>query len=119
MIHRMKINDNAFDRMKRGIKKREYRVNDEKRQLVRCDDVICFENLSNEKETVLMDVNGIEKFATLEEAVSSHFDEDFGKRYADVKSAVESFYQKGYYTKEEVEKNGMVIFEIKNTELLT
>ena len=36
MLHRMKINDNAFDRMKKGIKKREYRVNDEKRQLVRC-----------------------------------------------------------------------------------
>ena len=72
MLHRMKINDNAFDRMKKGIKKREYRVNDEKRQLVRCDDIIEFEKLSNPEETILMDVKGIEKFLTLEEAISSH-----------------------------------------------
>ncbi len=113
MLHRMKINDNAFDKMKKGIKKREYRVNDEKRQLVRCDDIIEFEKLSNPEETILMDVKGIEKFITLEEAVSSHFDEDFSERHIDVKSTVDSFYQKGYYTEEEVQKNGMVVFEIK------
>lgn len=113
MLHRMKINDNAFNRMKRGIKKREYRVNDEKRQLVRCDDIIEFAKLSNLEETILMDVKGIEKFMTLEEAVSLHFDEDFSDRHTDVKSTVDSFYQKGYYTEEEIQKNGMVVFEIK------
>lgn len=40
MIHIMKISDNAFERMKKGIKKREYRVNDEKRRLVRVGDII-------------------------------------------------------------------------------
>lgn len=113
MLHRMKLNDSAFDRMKKGIKKREYRVNDEKRQLVRCDDVIEFEKLSNPEETILMDVKGVEKFATLEEAVSSHFDEDFSDRHTNVKSTVDSFYQKGYYTEDEIQKNGMVVFEIK------
>ncbi len=113
MLHRMKINDNAFDRMEKGIKKREYRVNDEKRQLVRCDDIIEFEKISNPEETILMDVKDIKKFKSLEEAVSSNFGEDFSDRYVDVKSAVASFYQKGYYTEEEVQKNGIVAFEIK------
>lgn len=113
MIHKMKVNDNAFDRMKKGIKKREYRVNDEKRQLVRCDDIIEFSKFSNPEETIMMDVRNIENFITLEAAVSSHFDEDFGDRHSDVQSTVESFYKKGYYTEEEVKKNGIAVFEIK------
>ena len=31
MLHVMKVNDNAFERMKKGLKKREYRVNDKKK----------------------------------------------------------------------------------------
>ena len=30
MKHIMKVNDNAFERMRNGLKKREYRVNDSK-----------------------------------------------------------------------------------------
>lgn len=113
MLHRMKINDDAFDRMQKGIKKREYRVNDEKRQLVRCDDLIEFAKISNPEETILMEVKSIEKFATLDDAISSYFDEDFRARYSDVESTVNSFYQRDYYTEEEVRKNGIVVFEIK------
>lgn len=112
MLHKMKINDNAFDRMKNGMKKREYRVNDEKRKLIRCGDIIEFSKLSNKEETILMDVKKIENFKTLEDAVSLHF-EDFSTRHIDVKSTVNSFYQKGYYTKGEVQKNGVVVLEIK------
>lgn len=113
MLHKMKINDSAFERMKKGIKKREYRVNDEKRKLVRCDDIIEFQSLSNPEETIQMDVKKIEKFKTLEEAIASHFEEDFSDRHKDIESAADSFYEKGYYTKEEIEKNGIVVFEIK------
>jgi len=52
MIHIMKINDNAFERMKKGIKKREYRVNDEKRKLVRVGDIIEFQKISNQEEKI-------------------------------------------------------------------
>lgn len=34
MEHIMKLNENAFERIKRGEKKREYRVNDSKRKQV-------------------------------------------------------------------------------------
>ena len=40
MKHIMKVNDNAFERMRNGLKKREYRVNDSKRQQVRVGDII-------------------------------------------------------------------------------
>ena len=116
MLHKMKINDNAFDRMKKGSKKREYRVNDEKRQFIRCVDLLELAKITNPEETIVMDVKNIENYITLEEAVSSHFDEDFSDRHNDIKSTVASFYEKGYYTEEEVQKDGIVVFELKNIE---
>ncbi len=113
MIHIMKINDNAFERMKKGIKKREYRVNDEKRKLVRVGDIIEFQKISNQEEKIQMDVKDINYFYSLNDAISLHFDEDFSDRHSDIESTVHSFYQKGYCTEEEIEKNGMVVFEIK------
>lgn len=113
MIHTMKINDDAFERMKKGTKKREYRVNDEKRKLVRVGDIIEFQKTSNQEEKIKMEVKKINCFHSLNEAVSFHFDEDFSDRHSDIESAVNSFYQKGYCTKEEIEKLGMVVFTIK------
>lgn len=113
MIHIMKINDNAFERMKKGIKKREYRINDEKRKLVRVGDIIEFQKISNQEEKIQMDVKDINYFDSLNDAISLHFDEDFSDRHSDIESTVNSFYQKGYCTEEEIEKNGMVVFEIK------
>ena len=113
MLHRMKINDNAFERMKKGIKKREYRVNDEKRKLVRVGDIIEFQKISNQEEKIQMDVKDVNYFDSLNDAISLHFDEDFSDRHSDIESTVNSFYQKGYCTEEEIEKNGMVVFEIK------
>ena len=118
MIHIMKINDNAFERMKKGIKKREYRVNDEKRKLVRVGDIIEFQKISNQEEKIQMDVKDINYFYSLNDAISLHFDEDFSDRHSDIESTVHSFYQKGYCTEEEIEKNGMVVFEIKKHRML-
>ncbi len=117
MLHKMKLNDSAFERMKNKEKKREYRVNDEKRKLVRVGDIIEFSKLSNEEEKILMDVNNIENFNSLEDAISSHFEEDFSNRHPDFQSACNSFYQKGYYSKEEIKENGIVVFEVKNHRL--
>ena len=38
MIHKMKINDNAFLRMNNGSKEREYQINDDKRRKVKIGD---------------------------------------------------------------------------------
>lgn len=113
MKHIMKINDSAFERMKKGTKKREYRVNDEKRKQVRIGDIIEFQKISNQDEKILMDVKEIELYNSLEDAICSHFEEDFSNRHSDINSAINSFYEKGYYDKEEIDKNGMIVFKIK------
>lgn len=114
MLHEMKINDSAFDRMNKGLKKREYRVNDEKRKKVRVGDVIEFHKISNMEEKILMNVKKIEYYKTLEEAVTLHFEEDFRDRYNDIGSAVNSFFERGYYNKKEIKKYGIVVFCINN-----
>ncbi|MBO5096011.1 MAG: NUDIX domain-containing protein [Bacilli bacterium] len=113
MKHIMKINDKAFERMKNGQKLREYRVNDEKRQKVKIGDVIEFQKLSNLEDKILMEVKEIELFKTLDVAITYHFKEDFSDRHENVDSTVNSFYQKGFCTKEEIEKYGLVVFKIE------
>ena len=113
MKHIMKVNDNAFERMKNGLKKREYRVNDDKRQQVRVGDIIEFHKITHPEEKILMDVKSIKCFKSLKDAISAHFEEDFSDRHNDIESTVKSFYQNGYCNEEEIIKNGIIVFEIK------
>lgn len=112
MKHIFKVNDTDFESMKKGDKKREYGINDEKRQQVRVGDVLEFQKISNPKEILLMDVKSINYFKSLKEAISFYFEEDFSDRYQDIENTINSFYQKKYYN-EELTKNGMIVFEIK------
>lgn len=113
MKHVMKLNEKAFNRMKEGSKKREYRVNDHKRKLVRIGDRIEFRKLPDLQEKIEMDVQKVEVFSSLEEAITPYFEEDFSKRHKDKKSTIESFYKKGFVTKEEEKENGVVVFTLK------
>ncbi len=58
MKHTMKLNERAFERIKNGTKKREYRVNDEKRQLVHIEDYIEFQKLPYLKEKIDKETEG-------------------------------------------------------------
>ena len=118
MEHIMKLNENAFERIKNGKKKREYRLNDDKRQQVRVGDTIVFQKLPDLKETIKVDVTNIHRYNTLEEAISDNFELDFSDRHSNIEETVSSFYEKGYLTKKEVKENGVVVFEIKKQRLL-
>ena len=112
MIHNMKINDSAFQRMNNGTKVREYRINNEKRRKVKIGDIIEFHKISNPKDIIEMKVNDIKTYKTIKDAIKEYFDKDFSSRHKDIDSTVQSFYDKGFVTKEEEEKYGMVIFHI-------
>lgn len=112
-VHEMKLNSNAFDRMKNKIKIREYRVNDEKRRKVKRGDIITFRRLPDLDENLRVIVTKVETFSDFKNATSLNFKEDFSDRYKNVDELVESFYTRGYYKKEEVEKYGTVVFTIE------
>lgn len=115
----MKLNAQAFERIKQGKKKREYRINDDKRKQVRVGDIIIFQKLPELEETIKVEVTNIYRYDNLEEAISKHFEEDFKERHSSIDETVNSFYEKGYYTKEEVNENGVVVFEIKKSNIPT
>lgn len=112
-MHKMKLNANAFDRMKRELKKREYRVNDDKRRTVKRGDIITFSKLPNLDEKLNMIVTKVEVFNNFNDAVTPYFISDFSDRYDNIDNVVESFYSKGYYTKDEVKKYGTVVFTLE------
>lgn len=113
MEHIMKLYESSFDDLKSGRKKREYRLNDDKRKLVRIGDTIKFLKLPNLDEEFVVDVNDIEVFDNWYDCYSKYYDEDFKDRYDNVEAIIQDTYNGGYYTKKESEDNGCVIFSIK------
>lgn len=111
MEHIMKLNEYSFNELKKGNKKREYRLYDEKRKLVRVGDTIKFLKLPKLDEEFTVDVKGIETFSNWYDCYSKYFEEDFKSRYENVDSVVEDTYN-NYYSKEETEENGCVVFSI-------
>ncbi len=56
MLHKMKLNESPFERMKSGTKTIEFRLFDEKRKAIRVGDKIEFSKLPDLQEKLLVDV---------------------------------------------------------------
>ena len=56
MLHKMKLNESPFERIKNGTKTIEFRLYDEKRQQIKVGDQIEFSKLPNLQEKLLVDV---------------------------------------------------------------
>lgn len=113
MEHTMKLYKENFKELKLGIKKREYRLNDEKRKQIKIGDKIKFLKLPNLDEEITVKVTKIEKFENWYECYNKYFNEDFKEKYKNVDEVVKDTYNGGYYTKEETKKNGCVVFTIQ------
>lgn len=113
MEHKMKLYKENFEDLKLGIKKREYRLNDEKRKLIKIGDKIKFLKLPNLDEEITVKVTKIENFKNWYDCYKKYFNEDFKEKYKNVDEVVKDTYNGGYYTKEETKKNGCVVFTIQ------
>ncbi len=87
MEHEMKLNSDSFERMKSGFKRTEVRLNDDKRKKVKVGDIIIFSKRPELKERLKARVIGRKE-------VKTHLGMD------------------RYYSKEEQDKYGFVIFEL-------
>lgn len=113
MEHIWKLFESSFDDLKSGKKKREYRLNDAKRKLVRIGDTIRFQKSPNLGEEFVVDVTNIEVFDNWHDCYSKYYDEDFKDRYDSVDAVVQDTYDGGYYSEEESKENGCIVFTIK------
>ena len=112
MIHKMKLNESPFDRIKNGTKTVEFRLYDDKRKQIKVGDKIEFSKLPDLQEKLLVDVVKLYKEDT--------FDKLFRKLYADeyeIKRKTKSMEQ--YYSHEKEKEYGVLGIKIKiNVDIL-
>lgn len=66
MIHKMKLNESPFERIKNGTKTVEFRLYDPKRQMIKIGDKIEFSKLPDLQEKILVDVTDLYRENTFE-----------------------------------------------------
>lgn len=106
MLHKMKLNESPFERIKNGTKTIEFRLFDEKRQLIKVGDKIEFSKLPDLNEKILVDVLELYQERTFKELFDKLGDnEEISKKNA------ESMYT--IYSPEEEAKYGVLGIKIK------
>lgn len=112
MIHKMKLNESPFERIKNGTKTVEFRLFDEKRQQIKNGDQIEFSKLPDLQEKLLVDVIELYRENTFENL--------FRKLYAnedEINRKTKSMYQ--YYPPEKEKEYGVLGIKIKiNVDML-
>ena len=106
MEHNMKLQETPFNNIKNGTKTVEFRLFDEKRQLVNIGDTITFSKLPDLKETLTVEVLDLYK--------DTSFNSLFKKLYTDeeeIERKTNAMLK--YYTHEEETKYGVIGIKIK------
>ena len=105
MIHKMKLQESPFERIKNSTKTVEFRLYDEKRSKIKIGDQIEFSKLPDLQETILVDVLDLYREDTFENLFKKLFtDED------EIKKKTKSMYQ--YYSPDEEKQYGVVGIKI-------
>ena len=108
MKHEMKLNNTPFINIKNGTKTIELRLNDEKRRLLKKDDLIEFTNRETNEKIIVKIIN-IYKYPSFEE-LYNHFDKvSMGYKIDEVANPKD---MEIYYSKEEQDKYGVLAIEI-------
>ena len=106
MLHKMKLNESPFERIKNGTKTIEFRLFDEKRQQIKVGDQIEFSKLPNLQEKLLVDVVELYREETFENL--------FRKLYTDeeeISKKTKAMYE--IYSSEKEQKYGILGIKIK------
>ncbi|MGN1327160.1 MAG: ASCH domain-containing protein [Clostridia bacterium] len=106
MLHKMKLNESPFERIKNGTKTIEFRLFDEKRQKIKVGDKIEFSKLPELEDKIVVEVLDLYRDVSFEEL--------FKKVFTD-KEEIErkTQFMLQFYTHEQEKKYGVVGIKIK------
>ncbi len=105
MLHKMKLNESPFERIKDGTKTIEFKLYDEKRKKVKVGDQIEFSKSPDLQEKILVDVLDIYRDKTFEKLFEKIYtDED------EIERKTKSMYQ--IYSKEQEKEYGVIGIKI-------
>lgn len=108
-MHKMNLNDGPFHRIKNGTKTIELRLNDEKRQLLKENDLIEFTNRET-SESIVVEVVKLHQYSNFDELyqyfdkISLGYDEEDAASPKDMEQ---------YYSKEEQDMYGVLGIEVR------
>ena len=108
MTHYMSLWDDSFQAIKEGRKTVEMRLNDEKRSCIKIDDTIEFTNTTTQEKMSCKVVN-IYKYKDFAELYKHHNKVSIGYKEDEIANPDDMLL---YYTKEQIEKNGVIGIEI-------
>ena len=108
MTHCMNLWDDSFQAIKEGWKTVEMRLNDEKRSIIDVDDIIEFTNTTTQ-EKMSCKVMNIYKYSDFAELYKHHGKISIGYTEDETANPDDML---SYYTKEDIEKYGVVGIEI-------
>lgn len=108
MLHKMKLNEDPFERIKNGSKTIEFRLYDEKRQKVRVGDQIEFSKLPDLKEKIIADVIDLYKEESFEKLFKK-----LGESDEKAKNDSNRMYE--IYSPEKEKQYGVLGIKIKNS----
>lgn len=108
-MHKMNLNDGPFHRIKNGTKTIELRLNDEKRQLLKENDLIEFTNRET-SESIVVEVVKLHQYSNFDE-LYQYFDKiSLGYDEEDAASPKD---MERYYSKEEQDMYGVLGIEVR------
>ena len=110
MMHEMKLNENAFQNIKSGIKKFELRLYDEKRKNINIGDTITFRNLNNLKDTITVKVLALLRYPTFDD-----FFKDIDYKQCGIANSLEEKLERihKFYTVEQEKEYGVLAIKIE------
>lgn len=106
MIHKMKLLESPFERIKDGTKTVEFRLYDEKRKMIKIGDKIEFSKLPELEEKILVEVVDLYKEDSFKELFEKVLTDE-----NDIKKHMEVIYK--IYTKEQEKEYGVLGIKIK------
>lgn len=109
MTHNMKLNDRPFEMIKNGEKTVELRLYDEKRSKIKVGDTICFKS---KKDKLPATVKALYLFRNFEELYAALPLDKCGYTADELATALPDDMLE-YYSKEQIEKYGVVGIEIE------
>ena len=109
MTHNMRLNDAPFEKIKNGTKTIELRLYDEKRRKINIGDTICFKAKA---DTITATVKALHIFRNFEELYAALPLDKCGYNADEIATASPDDMLE-YYSKEQIEKYGVVGIEIE------
>lgn len=107
----LKIRDKFITDIKNRVKKHEYRLASPERMRTKIGDTFVLISNQNKENFVRATIKGFKVYSSWTEALSENWEQDFKNTFPSLEETLKECYK--FYSKEEVDRYGIVVFEIE------